>query len=113
MRFRSQPAFRSSSIKVSTILIPNTDGVGQTDVTATLVFVPRSRFLILAGLVLTVCGDRAEPASDEPVALPRQDWQTNRFRPVARETLSQFHESNPSVTEFYTPDSDNIAETLW
>ena len=83
-------------------------------------FVPESRLLLFAGLIvativglaLTGCSDSNEPASDEPVVLSYQDWRTDWFPPMAQETLGQFHESNPNIRVFYTPDPDNLDETM-
>ena len=85
-----------------------------------IALVPQSRFLLFAsllvaaivGLALTGCSDSSEPVSDEPVVLSYQDWRTDWFPPMAQETLSQFHEANPNITVFYTPDPDNIAEIM-
>ena len=84
----------------------------------TTVFVPQSRLLLFAGLLvaailglaLTGCSDSNEPSSDEPVVLSYQDWRTDWFPPMAQEMLGQFHESNPNISVFYKPDPDDIAE---
>ena len=84
------------------------------------VFVPRSRLLFFAallvaaivGLVLTGCSDSSEPTSDEPVVLTYQDWRTDWFPPMVQATLGRFHESNPNIRVFYTPDPDDIAEIM-
>ena len=83
----------------------------------TTAFVPESRLLLFAGLLvaaivglaLTGCNDSSEPASDEPVVLSYQDWRTDWFPPMAQEALGQFHEANPNIRVFYTPDPDNLA----
>ena len=87
----------------------------------TTVSIPQLRLLLFAslliaaivGLALTSCSDSSEPGSDEPVVLSYQDWRTDWFPPMAQEPLGQFHQSNPNIRVFYTPDPDNIAETMF
>ena len=82
--------------------------------------VPWSRLLVFSGLLLvaivslalTGCSDGSKPSSDEPVVLTYQDWRTDWFPPMAQETLGQFHESNPNISVFYTPDPDDVGEVM-
>ena len=86
----------------------------------TTFFVPKSRLLLfvglpvaaIVGLALTGCSDSSESVSDEPIVLVYQDWRTDWFPPMVQEMLGQFHESNPNIRVFYTPDPDNIAEIM-
>ena len=86
----------------------------------TTVSFPKSRLLLFAGLLvaaiavlaLTSCSDGSGSTSDEPVVLSYQDWRTDWFPPMAQEALGQFHESNPNISVFYTPDPDNIAVVM-
>ena len=69
--------------------------------------------LVLAAAVgLAGCDDSAEPIPNEPVALSYQDWSTDWFPPMAREMLSRFYAFNPNIIVFYTPDPDDLAETM-
>jgi multiple sugar transport system substrate-binding protein len=79
-----------------------------------------SRFRRLVGVLLALiaaaalagCSDSSEPTSSEPVTLSYQDWRTDWFPPMAREMLSRFYAFNPNIIVFYTPDPDDLAETM-
>ena len=62
---------------------------------------------LTAGLTLAGCGG-GEPDSDNPVVLSYQDWRTDWFPPMAQESLGQFHDANPNISVFYTPDPENV-----
>ena len=66
----------------------------------------------IIGLVLAGCSNGSEPVSGEPIVLTYQDWRTDWFPPMVQEELERFHESHPGISVFYTPDSDNLAETM-
>ena len=67
---------------------------------------------LIVAVALTGCSDSGEPDSNEPVALSYQDWSTDWFPPMAREMLSRFYAFNPDIIVFYTPDPDDLAETM-
>jgi multiple sugar transport system substrate-binding protein len=66
----------------------------------------------IAGLALTGCADSSEPVSYEPVTLSYQDWSTDWFPPMAREMLGRFYAFNPNIIVFYSPDPEDLAETM-
>ncbi len=76
--------------------------------------VSRREFLKLAGLAgtaafLSACGASQSvptPGSGDNVQLVYQDWRTPWFPPMAQQMLGQFHDSNPDIRVFYTPDPD-------
>lgn len=80
----------------------------------------RRQFLQLAGvlgvaILLSACGGGASSGSvseGETVQLVYQDWSTPWFPPMAQEMLRQFRAENPNVRVFYTPDQENLAETM-
>ena len=82
--------------------------------------VSRREFLRLAGLagtaaVLSVCSPgQSKPAATggDKVQLVYQDWRTEWFPPMAQRMLDQFHASNPNIRVFYTPDPDDIEESM-
>ena len=67
---------------------------------------------LIAAVALTGCSDSGEPVPNEPVTLSYQDWSTDWFPPMAREMLSRFYAFNPNIIVFYTPDPDDLAETM-
>jgi multiple sugar transport system substrate-binding protein len=62
--------------------------------------------------VLAGCSSDDQPTSYQPVTLSYQDWSTDWFPPMAREMLDQFYAFNPDIMVFYTPDPDDLAETM-
>jgi len=80
----------------------------------------RREFLRLAGMTaagaaLSAC-DRSQPetpqGSDEKVQLVYQDWRTDWFPSMAQEMLEQFHATHPNIRVFYTPDPENVVESM-
>ena len=67
---------------------------------------------LAAAVGLSGCSDSSEPVPNEPVALSYQDWSTDWFPPMAREMLSRFYAFNPNIIVFYTPDPDDLGETM-
>jgi multiple sugar transport system substrate-binding protein len=73
----------------------------------------------LAGAALSACSSgpltsvttTAIP-DQEVIQLVYQDWRTDWFPPMAQKMLAEFHEANPNIRVFYTPDPENIAETM-
>jgi len=47
-----------------------------------------------------------------PIQLVYQDWRTEWFPGMAQEMLSVFHEQNPNIRVFYTPDPENLEEVM-
>jgi multiple sugar transport system substrate-binding protein len=82
--------------------------------------VSRRGFLRLAGLtaagaVLNACGAselRTGGESEEKVQLVYQDWRTDWFPPMAQQALEVFHQDHPNIRVFYTPDPDDVEETM-
>jgi multiple sugar transport system substrate-binding protein len=54
----------------------------------------------------------ASPQADRRVAIVYQDWQTVWFPPMAQQMLDQFHDTHPGIRVFYTPDPEDVAETM-
>jgi multiple sugar transport system substrate-binding protein len=71
--------------------------------------------LTAAGAALAAC-QSATPtpnvASDGPAQLVYQDWRTDWFPALAQEMLAVFHEQNPNIRVFYTPDPENLEEKM-
>ena len=82
--------------------------------------ISRRDFLRLAGVAaagsfLAACGvpgPTVAPTSSSPVKLVYQDWRTDWFPGLAEEMLAKFHEQHPNIRVFYTPDSENLEETM-
>lgn len=79
----------------------------------------RRAFLKAAGLgaagALGACAPRPGLTALESagtVQLVYQDWRTDWFPPLAQQMLEQFHAQHPNIRVFYTPDPDNIEETM-
>jgi multiple sugar transport system substrate-binding protein len=80
----------------------------------------QSRFFRLAVLmaataVLSACGaSQTDSATDseEKVQLVYQDWRTDWFPPMAQKALEEFHAAYPNIRVFYTPDPDDVEETM-
>jgi len=68
-----------------------------------------------AGAVLGAC-DRSRTAptseSETTVKLVYQDWRTDWFPPMTQRALQDFHARHPNIRVFYTPDPDDLAETM-
>ncbi len=80
----------------------------------------RREFLRLAGMTaagaaLSAC-DRSQAEipqrSDEKVQLVYQDWRTDWFPSMAQEMLDQFHDTHPNIRVFYTPDPEDVVESV-
>ena len=80
----------------------------------------RRAFLRLAGVTaasvaLNACAP-AQPAtnsqSENKIQLVYQDWRTDWFPPMAQQMLEQFHTAHPNIRVFYTPDPDDLEETM-
>ena len=68
-----------------------------------------------AGALLSACTPSQAPApppGGEQVQLVYQDWRTEWFPPMVQEMLDQFHTSHPNIRVFYTPDPDDVEETM-
>jgi multiple sugar transport system substrate-binding protein len=68
-----------------------------------------------AGAFLASC--RQSPLSrvsndNGPVQLVYQDWRTEWFPGLAQEMLAEFHQTHPNIRVFYTPDPENLEETM-
>jgi multiple sugar transport system substrate-binding protein len=80
----------------------------------------RRAFLRLAGLTaanaaLSACAtSRATPSqkSGEKIQLVYQDWRTDWFPPMAQEALAEFHDTHPNIRVFYTPDPENLEDSM-
>jgi multiple sugar transport system substrate-binding protein len=66
------------------------------------------------GAALPGCVSLAQPAPPESqkVQLVYQDWRTDWFPPMAQQMLEQFHDEHPGIRVFYTPDPENLPETM-
>jgi multiple sugar transport system substrate-binding protein len=80
----------------------------------------RRRFLRLAGgttagAALAACGLTERKTAlerGETVQLVYQDWRTDWFPPMAQTALESFHEQHPNIRVFYTPDPENVEESM-
>jgi multiple sugar transport system substrate-binding protein len=80
----------------------------------------RRAFLRLAGMAATGAALSAcvpsQPESPrqggEKVQLVYQDWRTDWFPPMAQRALEEFHATHPNIRVFYTPDPENLAESM-
>lgn len=69
----------------------------------------------VAGAVISGCvSDQPgiESQTTEKVQLVYQDWRTDWFPPMAQQMLEDFHASQPNIRVFYTPDPDNLEESM-
>ncbi|MCP4538632.1 MAG: sugar ABC transporter substrate-binding protein [Chloroflexi bacterium] len=80
----------------------------------------RQEFLRLAGMtaagvMLGACTP-SQPAppqpSNEKVQLVYQDWRTDWFPSMAQKALEEFHATHPNIRVFYTPDPENLSESM-
>ncbi len=68
-----------------------------------------------AGVVLNACAfsqSNSTPRSGEKVQLVYQDWRTDWFPLMAQQLLEEFHTTHPNTHVFYTPDPDDLEETM-
>jgi multiple sugar transport system substrate-binding protein len=70
-----------------------------------------------AGAALASCSPKsaATPRPQTPsskVQLVYQDWSSDWLVPVISQMLDQFHASHPNIRVFYTPDPDDVEESL-
>ena len=85
----------------------------------------RRKFLQLTGLaaaaLFNACNavpqtapsaEEREGASGEKVQLVYQDWRTDWFPAMAQQSLEKFHATHPNTQVFYTPDPDDLEETM-
>jgi len=80
----------------------------------------RRKFMHLAGmtatgLVLNACvpsQPKPIPRSGDKVQLVYQDWRTDWFPSMAQQSLAKFHAAHPNTQVFYTPDPDDLEETM-
>lgn len=70
-------------------------------------FVPGSNS---AGVGLAVT--RQDPLVREEMQLVYQDWRTDWFPDLVEEMLAQFHETHPDIRVFFTPDPEQLPETM-
>jgi multiple sugar transport system substrate-binding protein len=68
-----------------------------------------------AGAALGACGPSQPESprrSEEKVQLVYQDWRTDWFAPMAQKALEEFHAIHPNIRVFYTPDPENVEESM-
>jgi multiple sugar transport system substrate-binding protein len=68
-----------------------------------------------AGAALGACAPsqpKSPKKSEEKVQLVYQDWRTDWFAPMAQKTLEEFHATHPNIRVFYTPDPENVEESM-
>ena len=41
-----------------------------------------------------------------------QDWRTDWFPLMAQQSLQKFHATHPNIRVFYTPDPENVEESM-
>lgn len=71
--------------------------------------------LAALGLGAASCGHLGAPAKSgtaEQAQLVYQDWRTEWFPPLAQKLLAKFHELNPDIRVFYTPDPENLEDKM-
>jgi multiple sugar transport system substrate-binding protein len=68
---------------------------------------------LAAGALLASCAPRTSmPGSTGPVQLVYQDWRTDWFPSMAQSMLDQFHQQQPNIRVFYTPDPEKLDEQM-
>jgi len=80
----------------------------------------RRKFLHLMGMATTgvalnACASfqsKSTPQNGDKVQLVYQDWRTDWFPSMAQQSLEKFHATHPNTQVFYTPDPDDIEETM-
>jgi multiple sugar transport system substrate-binding protein len=68
-----------------------------------------------ANVVVTACGlsrSESRPEEGETVQLVYQDWRTDWFPQMAQGALESFHATHPNTRVFYTPDPENLEDTM-
>lgn len=50
--------------------------------------------------------------SEEKIQLVYQDWRTEWFPGMAQQMLDEFHATHPNIRVFYTPDPDDLEESM-
>ncbi len=68
-----------------------------------------------AGVALDACASsKSKPSrqSEEKVQLVYQDWRTDWFPVMAQRALQEFHATHPNIRVFYTPDPENLAQSM-
>jgi multiple sugar transport system substrate-binding protein len=68
-----------------------------------------------AGMALGSCSSfQSESTREqgEKVQLVYQDWRTDWFPPMAQKALEEFHATHPNIRVFYTPDPENLEESM-
>jgi multiple sugar transport system substrate-binding protein len=69
----------------------------------------------VAGAIISGCNQEQPTVGSQTTAkaqLVYQDWQTDWFPPMAQQMLAKFHDQHPNISVFYTPDPDNLEETM-
>jgi multiple sugar transport system substrate-binding protein len=64
---------------------------------------------------LAACGVQSTalpPSGSGSIQLVYQDWRTDWFPGLAHEMLELFHQDQPSISVFYTPDPENLHEQM-
>jgi multiple sugar transport system substrate-binding protein len=70
---------------------------------------------VTAGAVLNACAPfqpKPTPRSEDKAQLVYQDWRTDWFPAMAQQSLERFHAIHPNTQVFYTPDPDDLEETM-
>jgi len=69
--------------------------------------------VVLVVWVATGCkSSTTEGQNDEVVQLVYQDWRTDWFPAMVQEALDEFHATHPNIRVFYTPDPENVEDTM-
>ena len=70
-------------------------------------------FLLAAVILMVVaCGSGSSDQDEQQVQLVYQDWRTDWFPPMVAEVLERFHETHPNIRVFYTPDPDDVENSM-
>ncbi len=64
-----------------------------------------------AGAALGAC-KKSTQSSQDKVQLVYQDWRTDWFPAMAQNALRKFHAEHPNIRVFYTPDPEDLAESM-
>jgi multiple sugar transport system substrate-binding protein len=73
----------------------------------------KSAGVLAAGTLLASCTPRTSmTGSTGPVQLVYQDWSTDWFPSMAQSMLDQFHQQQPNIRVFYTPDPEKLDEQM-